>query len=161
MTETLTEQIYELILDLRPSALDDLGLVPALRACAERTLNGAETTVTIDAHGLQQRLPPVEETTLYRVLQEALTNVARHAEADHVQITLSQQNGYAHANVEDDGQGFDYEELQLDGTSRQGLGLMGMRERIVICNGSLAIHSEPGAGTRIAVRIPVKDAAHE
>ena len=106
--------------------------------------------------GLEQvRLPPTIETTIYRAVQEAMTNVLKHARASRVVITLNRLKGYVSVIIEDDGRGFDGEEAMDPTASRTGLGLLGMRERVALAGGTLEIESSPGAGTSILIRIPI------
>lgn len=154
-----TDQMYELIMDLRPSVLDDLGLEAALRTYAGRVLK--ETHFSLDASGLSQRLPPAIEVTLYRIFQEALSNVTRHARAREVSIRLAQQDGMFEGEVVDDGQGFNLEDIRWESDSPHGLGLLGMKERLVPCGGELHISSNRGQGTRIRIRIPLEEGCHE
>jgi signal transduction histidine kinase len=152
-----SESMYNLILALRPSLLDDLGLVPALRSHAERILKDTSIVLTLDSSGLANRLPPELETVLYRVFQEAITNTVRHACASNLRISLSQADGYFVGTIADDGKGFDPEARHstLDGPC--GLGLLGMQERVVQYNGQLEIHSEVGRGTEIRIRVPLQE----
>jgi signal transduction histidine kinase len=146
-----TDQMYDLILDLRPSALDDLGLAVALRSHADRTMAPAGIAFNLTADQLNGRLPPAIETTLYRIFQEAISNVLRHSAARHVSIKLAQLNDRFEGTITDDGIGFDVETVQLDGTSTRGLGLMGIRERVAQCGGHLEILSKQGEGTHLKV----------
>lgn len=160
ITET-TDQMYNLILDLRPSSLDDLGLAAALRACADRNLTGTGITLEMDSEKLTGRLPAETETALFRVFQEALSNVVRHAGAGRVRITLAQSNGFFEGEILDDGRGFDPEAVSMDEQTPRGLGLIGMHERIALCSGHLEIISRPGSGTRVRIRVPVeKEESH-
>jgi signal transduction histidine kinase len=150
-----TDQMYEMILGLRPSSLDDLGLVAALRALCERVLAPAGISFEIDSGQVKERLPAELETVMFRIFQEALTNVVRHSGADHVQISIDSADGYVTGMVHDDGGG-------LEGTGPsgaigegKGLGLLGMRERAEMCGGELRIQSAPGVGTRVWVQIPL------
>jgi signal transduction histidine kinase len=152
-----TDQMYDMILDLRPSALDDLGLAVALRVYAERLLSGTGITFELDVESLTERLPPTIETALYRIFQETLSNVVRHAGAKHVRIRLAQCDGSFEGGIADDGQGFDYETVRMDGHSPHGLGLLGIQERVVQCGGQLEIVSRPGNGTHIYIRIPLME----
>ncbi|HSF82105.1 MAG TPA: ATP-binding protein [Anaerolineales bacterium] len=149
-----TGQMYDLIMALRPSALDDLGLVAALKAHADRMLPADTISLHINADGLGGRLPPAIETALYRIFQEALSNVVRHSRASQVSIVLSQNNGYFEGEVVDNGVGFVPQSMLLDENNPRGLGLLGMKERTEQCGGELDITSEPGKGTRIHIRIP-------
>lgn len=152
-----SQLMYELVMDLRPAALDDLGLAPALRAYASRILADTGITFALNGDKLIDRLPPALETTLYRVFQEALTNIVRHADAQHVQFCLRHWDGVFEGEIVDDGRGFDLHTVQIDGNHARGLGLLGMQERIAQCGGSMEIISKPGGGTRIFIRIPLKE----
>ncbi|HKZ83780.1 MAG TPA: histidine kinase [Anaerolineae bacterium] len=153
-----TEQAYAMILALRPSALDDLGLAPALRAHAERALKDTGVDFKLESRDLTRRLPPEIETALFRIFQEALTNVMRHAGARKVCVSLAARDGSFEGEIADDGRGFDLREVQANGHGPRGLGLRGMEERVAQCGGALDILSQPGAGTRIRIRIPLREA---
>jgi len=156
-----TNRVYDLILALRPSLLDDLGLAPALRAQAERALKNAGVEFELEASGLARRLPPEIETALFRTFQEALHNVARHARARHVRLRLAAPDGHFEGEIVDDGCGFDMENIRPNENSARGLGLLGMQERVTQCGGALDIFSQPGAGTRVRIRIPLPEVSHE
>ncbi len=147
------DQTRRLILDLRPTMLDDLGLVSALRWYAETHLKSTGAVVSFTTDGHVRRLGPELETALFRIGQEALNNVARHARARRVAVRLVWRPDAVVLGIEDDGQGFD-----LDAAPRYesgaGLGLMGMRERTEIIGGELTLESRPGGGTRVVVRLP-------
>jgi signal transduction histidine kinase len=159
MIAEASDQMYDLILGLRPSVLDDLGLVTALQAQAKRTLEPAGITYDLEAHGLANRLPPTLETILFRIFQEALSNVQRHAKARHVHLRLARDDGILEAEIQDDGAGFDSAASSSGPWKGQGLGLMGMRERAAQCGGDLEIDSRPGHGTCLRVRLPVPEPA--
>jgi signal transduction histidine kinase len=110
-----------------------------------------------EAHGLEERLPPELETALYRVAQEALTNVARHAQASRVQLCLERKGATIVAAIEDNGQGFDVARVISRKATVHGTGLLGMRERIALLGGHLDIHSQPGHGTRLSVKISLEN----
>jgi two-component system sensor histidine kinase UhpB len=136
---------------LRPSALDDLGLLPALRGLVE----DFSRRTRIDAR-LEVREPlPLQATerqvVIYRVVQEALTNVARHSGAGVVHVHLGGRNGGVQVTIEDDGRG-------TSGEPRANLGLLGMRERVVAAGGTLSASGEPGRGFRVIVDLPAGDA---
>ena len=97
---------------------------------------------------------------MYRVAQEALTNVLKHAQAQHVSVLLSLRDQQLHLVVEDDGQGFDVEQLQENADSQGHLGLLGMRERVVITGGTMTIEAKPGTGTTVYVRVPLPASVH-
>jgi len=154
ITRTL-EQMRELALDLRPSMLDDLGLLPALRWYVKRYENRTGILVGLEAVGLELRLPEHIETAMYRVVQEALTNVARHARASRVDVRLQRRDSIVQAFIEDDGSGFDPAEVADREAQGRGVGLVGMRERIAALGGSLEIESHPGKGTRLTIELPL------
>ena len=156
-----TDRAYNMILDLRPSALDDLGLGPALRSHADRVLKNTGIRFELEAHDLTRRLPPEIETALFRTFQEALYNVVRHASAKCVRITLEMRDGAFKGEIADDGQGFDPSAIHPNGQSRRGLGLLGMHERLAQCRGTLEILSQPGFGTRLRISIPYGEVAHD
>lgn len=156
-------EIRKIILNLRPSTLDDLGLVPALRSYASTQLESAGVQLHWRAGGLAERLPPEMEVTLFRIVQEAVNNVARHSHARKAAITLTQDDSHVIAVVEDDGEGFDPAQLSRrsqvgeDPAQRQaGLGLLGIRERAALFGGDVVIESSPGHGTCLRVEIPLR-----
>ncbi|HXX77832.1 MAG TPA: sensor histidine kinase [Ktedonobacteraceae bacterium] len=151
--------IRNLSIDLRPSALDDLGLLPALRWYVKEYQKKCSIEVDFHATGLKQRLPAEMETALYRIVQECLTNTAKHANANRVTITLKEETDRVYARITDDGNGFDYEALLRTPGQERGLGLAGMNERAVLLNGTLTIHSTPRSGTIIEVSIPLPSAS--
>jgi signal transduction histidine kinase len=153
---TLGQEAHALALELRPTALDDLGLDVALGQHIAQWR--ARTRITVDFHSTtleQQRLPPAIETTIYRVVQEALTNVAKHAGAMHVSVIVEYHTNRVHAIVEDNGRGFDQDILREPIGTREGLGLQGMRERVAQVGGTLMIESVHSHGTSLFVRIPL------
>ena len=143
------QDVRRLAVELRPSALDDLGLVPAIDRLAQ-SYGGSGLTVDVEAQIGDARLPEPVETTLYRIVQEAVTNVAKHAEARHLSITLTRKNGSVVAIIEDDGKGFDPQAAESD-----GLGLLGMRERLALVGGTLRVEAAAGTGTTIAAEVPL------
>ncbi|HKV02244.1 MAG TPA: sensor histidine kinase [Ktedonobacteraceae bacterium] len=147
--------VRNLSIDLRPSALDDLGLLPALRWYVKEYQKKCSIVVDFQSTGFKQRLPAEMETALYRIVQECLTNTAKHANARKVSITLKEDWERVYATIVDDGQGFDYEALLKTPNQERGLGLAGMHERAVLLDGELTIHSVAGYGTTIEVSIPL------
>ena len=150
--------IRNLSIDLRPSALDDLGLLPALRWYVKEYQQKCSIVVEFAAHGFKERLPAEVETALYRIVQESLTNTARHANAHKVLITMKEDADAVYVTIKDDGCGFDVGTLLKTPDQERGLGLAGMNERAVLLDGSLSIHSGPGYGTTIEVHIPLTPA---
>jgi len=156
LAEGLMRDIHRLAWELRPAVLDDLGLDQALQRVTLEWSNN--TGVPVELHigeNLQtSRLPPEFETTLYRVAQEALTNIARHAQAKRVSVLLERRPGGVSLIVEDDGQGFNAPgEGTLVNPGR--LGLLGMQERVQLAGGTLTIESAPGAGVTLFARLPL------
>ncbi len=144
------QDVRRLAVELRPKALDDFGLVPALERLVESF--GEQTGVQVDF--VEQlgpaRLPEEVETALYRITQEALTNVVKHAQARRVSVVLTKREGSVTVLIEDDGKGF---ERSRDGS---GLGLLGMNERLTLIDGRLTVESQEGAGTTIAAEVPLR-----
>ena len=147
------QDVRRLAVELRPSALDDFGLVAALERLTESFAQQTGIAVDFQTALADERLPAEVETALYRIVQESLTNVVKHARARHVSILLARRDGAVKALVEDDGQGFDSSRgLGVD----QGFGLVGMRERLALLGGRLEVESGPAAGTTIAAEVPVQ-----
>jgi signal transduction histidine kinase len=144
------QDVRRLAVELRPKALDDFGLVPALERLVQTFTEGTGIEVQLESRLGEERLPGEIETTLYRLIQEALTNVVKHAHARTVSILLVRRGGKVTGIVEDDGRGFDPAEARAD-----GLGLVGMRERAGLVGGRLTVEASAGAGTTIAVEVPV------
>jgi signal transduction histidine kinase len=162
LTGRLVDEVHHLAWELRPAALDDLGLHTALQNYAEKWSERGGVAVDFHASGLErERLPPEVETTVYRVVQEALTNVLRHAGARRVSVIVERRRDHVLVIVEDDGDGFEVEEVSLVPGSGRGLGLLGMRERVALVGGALSLDSSPGAGTTARARIPVPAAAEK
>ena len=147
---TTLQDVRRLAVELRPSALDDFGLVAAIERLAGTLAEQSELVVDLEARLGDQRLPAEAETALYRIVQEALTNVVKHASARRVSITLVRKEGFAVVVVEDDGQGFEREE-----TRAGSLGFVGMRERVELVGGRLTVESARDAGTTIVAEVPV------
>jgi two-component system sensor histidine kinase UhpB len=154
--ETL-DQMRDLSLELRPSMLDDLGLLPTLRWYVDSYKKRAGVDVLLEVVDLEERLAAEMETVLYRVVQEALTNVARHAEASVVHVRLERVDDAISALIEDDGAGFNQLLVGAHKEPQRGAGLLGMRERIASQGGTLEIESSPGHGTRLIVRMPLAE----
>jgi signal transduction histidine kinase len=142
------KEIHRIIYDLRPSLLDDLGLAAAIHAHAQDHLARRGVTVSVE---IEEGLPAraAIDTTIFRIYQELVTNILRHAEAEHVSVELYERDGKRVLAVEDDGKGFDPEERFA------GVGITGMRERAALFNGTIRIDSEPGLGAHAVVEIPI------
>jgi PAS domain S-box-containing protein len=157
ITGNTLQEVQRLARGLRPSVLDDFGLEEAVaRYAADFTSTyGIQVDVAQDG-GIRDRLPPAVETALYRIVQEALTNVGKYANAATVSILLQRNPDQVQLIVEDDGQGFDTQVILQRPVAGAHLGLHGMRERAALLNGSISIESSPGTGTTIYVNIPLK-----
>lgn len=148
LAETLSN-VRALAVELRPSVLDDLGLAAALERYVRDYQARHNLEVGLVVFGLEERLLPALETALYRIVQESLTNIARHAQATSVSVLVERRNERVRAIVEDNGVGF-----ELSAAHSDRLGLYGMRERAKLLNGTLMIESTPGRGTSIYVDVP-------
>jgi signal transduction histidine kinase len=145
------QDVRRLAVELRPAVLDDFGLVPALERLTDAFAE--QTNIRVDFHSAlgDTRLPNEVETALYRVVQESLTNIVKHANAQRVSVSIARRPSGAAAVIEDDGKGFDQRTLRED-----GLGLLGMRERLGLIDGRLEIESRPGAGTTVVAEVPLR-----
>ncbi len=158
ITNGLMDQVHHLAWELRPAALDNLGLEAAIRQYAKQWSadNGIDIDFISRGFAHDKRLSPLIETTLYRIIQESLTNVQRHAQAQHVSILLERIHNEVVAIIEDDGKGFNLQndaDKKAGGHGTQRLGLIGMRERIELVGGTLTIESEGTEGTAIFARV--------
>src|ERR1700736_1549296 len=151
--ERLLQEARQLSLDLRPPLLDDLGLVPAVRWCLDQQAQRADLRVEFFADPALERVDAAIETACFRVAQEALTNVVRHARAQTVSVELHRTPEALHLVVRDDGIGFDVMTAEQQGVS---LGLLGMRERVTLLGGEMDCKSAPGRGTEIHAFFPVR-----
>jgi signal transduction histidine kinase len=149
------QQVRNLSLDLRPSLLDDLGVVAALEWYIERHAQRTGIAAHFEADSPDLRLEPTLETVCFRVVQEALTNVARYAHARTVQVELRQRGADIHLVVRDDGVGFDSQTAQARAAGGASFGLLGMRERVELVGGRLSITSAPEQGTEIHASFPL------
>ena len=154
--ERVLEQVRDLSLNLRPSMLDDLGLEPALRWYCKRQAALVGLQPEFRADPMEDRLDPAVETACFRVAQEALTNVVRHARARVVVVELRQQEGQLHLFVRDDGVGFDVAAVREQAVLGASLGLLSMEERATLTDGGLECKSAPGQGTEIHAWFPLK-----
>lgn len=154
MATRAVEEVRRLVADLRPSVLDDLGLVEALRWYAAALGERAGLAVEVSARDLDGRLPPHLELVIFRVIQEALTNVARHARASRARVVVEATGGSVRATVADDGRGFDPDVVRSRRDGTQALGLLGMEERVRLAGGTFRLDASPGRGTTVAFTIP-------
>jgi signal transduction histidine kinase len=150
IVDTLLARVRDLSTELRPVALDNLGLLPALDMLFTRYTAQTRIAVNFEHEALRNRYPPDIETGIYRIIQEALTNVARHAHIESVSIHFWEIGGYLLLYVTDTGRGFDPKQIGYSSS-----GLAGMRERVLALNGEIVIDSQPGHGTQISVSIPI------
>ena len=148
-----------LIVDLRPPVLDDLGLIPAVRTLAETRLEERGVAVSITADGVDEGLPAHLKVTIFRVLQEAVSNCARHSQANSVRICMKVNSERFQAVVEDDGVGFDPSAIRQETDGKVPLGLLGMKERASLLGGTLDVRSSPGQGTTVVLEIPLTEVA--
>ena len=155
LVDKMHEELHSLIVNLRPSVLDDLGLSAAIQWFADRQLRRAGIAVRCEMTDLERRLPAEIETAVFRTVQEAIVNVSRHAAAESVLIQGSVELDRLTIEIEDDGVGFNAADAARDGDSLRGIGLLGMRERMEILGGTLTVDSEPGAGTRVMLQVPI------
>jgi len=155
----LAQRVHDLAWELRPAALDDLGLHTALSNYLEKWSQQSGIAIDLQDDGLEKpRLPSQVETTVYRVVQEALTNVAKHACPRHVSVILERHCDQMLAIVEDDGKGFDLATMNNARNASHGLGLLGMRERVALVGGIFNVETAPGSGTTLVMRIPISRA---
>ena len=154
MLDSALNQVRQWSFDLRPPLLDDLGLASALRWYLDRQVRGF-VIPHLKTPRSEKRLPSEVETTCFRLAQEALTNVVRHAKAKNVWIELRQNSREAQLELRDDGLGFDVAAAQNRAVTGASLGLLGMQERVRLCQGKLEIISSPGCGTKVLATIPL------
>jgi two-component system sensor histidine kinase UhpB len=154
-TRTLDE-LRAVVYGLRPTMLDDLGLAPAIRWYVRSQLEEAGTQLVLEVPDGLARATPEVETTLFRIAQEAVNNVKRHAGAQRVAIVLRADGGWLELRVEDDGRGFDVTRTSQEALRLRRFGLLGMKERVDLVGGSLQVESTPGHGSQLRVRIPVE-----
>jgi signal transduction histidine kinase len=149
-TDNLLKAIRKIVSGLRPTALDDLGLVPALEWHGREFANNTGMRVLFEYDDEQLKIEKNISTTLYRIYQESLTNIAKHSSATEVKAELRFQENNIYLSVSDNGKGFDPGEIK----SKKTFGLLGIRERLLLINGEMTLNSAPGKGTRLMVRIP-------
>ncbi|MGI8837647.1 MAG: hybrid sensor histidine kinase/response regulator [Pyrinomonadaceae bacterium] len=156
LTNQLAHDVHHLASNLRPTALDDLGLHTALSNYVEEWSGRSKIRADYHSNGLmKERLPRLIETAVYRIVQEALTNVLKHANAQNVSVIVEHRGNRVQAIVEDDGIGFNAEGRLSATNGERRLGLLGMQERVALVDGDLTIESTPGSGSTVIVHIPV------
>jgi len=154
MLDQIDGQLRHLSHELRPTILDDLGLIPAIEFLAGGVSKRANQTIVVQ-DSLKERLPALIETALYRIVQEALTNAAKHSQAKNVHIQLERSDGHVQCTIRDDGTGFNAASAFTRKTNG-GLGLLGMRERLSALGGMLNIQSSPSQGTSLLINISLE-----
>ncbi len=167
ITVNAWDGVLGIVQNLRPTLLDDLGLAAAIKSLLDLHLAENNINYFINAEGVSdKRFRPEVEITLFRIVQEAVVNIARHAHAENVFVLFKIEGNTVNVDIEDDGDGFDLNLLftpgSRDAKDRRGLGLLGMRERVLLIDGKIELCSMPGLGTRVGIRIPVghEEAGH-
>ena len=158
--DEVTENVRRLSRDLSPSILDDLGLTAAIQWLVDATSKNSNIASSLDIRDLDHLFSQESQITLYRVIQECLTNIVKHAQAAHISIAIMEEEDQVFFHVEDDGEGFDPEQVFTTDPGTKGLGLAAMYERIRMLRGSLDIWSQTGSGTRINFTVPVDNGGY-
>ena len=153
ISTTALDELRHLIADLRPSHLDVLGLVAALRWYSEQVTQRYSIPIEFKVIGEIVRLSPELETTLFRIAQEGLSNIVKHAGSQHVWLLLTFDPDSVHMKLRDDGRGFDLAKVLQPGAGR-AWGLIGIQERVALAGGEMTIKTHPGGGTILAIRVP-------
>ena len=157
VTSDVGKEVHRLAVELRPTALDDVGLPTTIQNGLDEWSERTGILSDFHAAGFESRPAPEVETAFYRIVQEALTNVARHAQAGRVSVVLESRDNHVTLIVEDDGRGFDVEAALSAPSTVSHLGLLGMKERVAMIGGTLAIESSPGGPTTLFVRVPAAE----
>jgi two-component system sensor histidine kinase UhpB len=155
-SQTLTA-MRQLSLDLRPTMLDDLGLIPTLRWYIQNFSNRLDIYSNFETMGFEEKLSPQIETAFYRIVQEALNNIAKHAQADRVEISLVKRDSRIYASIQDNGKGFDLDRVLHPESPERGFGIVGIQERVSLLGGQMDIQTRPGFGTLIHFEIPYEN----
>jgi PAS domain S-box-containing protein len=159
LTKEIGREVHRIALELRPTALDDLSLRATLQLYVETWSERSHITAEYVSRGLDaERFTWQVSTTVYRAVQESLTNVLRHAGATRVSVIVERRPDHLYLIVEDDGKGFDPDRVPDTVRETGGLGLLGMRERVALVGGTLQVESSPGGGTTVYLRVPVPEA---
>ena len=162
LLDSVMKEAREISYNLMPSVLEDFGLSPALQLLSEQFANRTNVKVQFQAHGITDRLDPNLEIGIYRIAQESLNNVSKHAEATEVNLQIIRHSNGIRLVIEDNGKGLTTQPGLLRATGKGGMGLPGMRERASSFGGVLTIDSTPNNGTLIAVEVPlIKSNTHE
>jgi len=142
--------------DLRPSIIDDLGLMPAVKWLVKQKSEESGIDIALRITGREQRLLPEMELILFRIIQEGLNNVSKHASASEAEVQVEFENSRVEVSITDNGKGFELPQTVGDLSPSGKLGLVGMQERVSLLNGSLNIKSEPGKGTEVKASVPIE-----
>ncbi len=153
MAGQVVKELHNIVYDLRPTILDDLGLIPALRWYGEIRLGAQGVKFDLQVQGINRRFPAEVETTFFRIGQESISNIFRHAQACEVVLTLVLEDDALIMKIADDGYGFDIGEVWQLSEGGVGLGLLGMRERVALLGGTIDINSRLGRGTVVTVKV--------
>ncbi|MDP2971591.1 MAG: sensor histidine kinase, partial [Deltaproteobacteria bacterium] len=154
--QTLTA-MRQLSMDLRPTMLDDLGLIPTLRWYIQNFSSRLNIYSDFKAIGFEEKLPPQIETAFYRIIQEALNNIAKHSAANRIEISLERRDSMISASIVDNGKGFDLHKVLHPESPERGFGIIGMQERVSLLGGHIDFQSGPGFGTHIHIEVPNKE----
>jgi signal transduction histidine kinase len=158
LVEKSVDVVHRFARELRPTVLDDLGLIPALHTFMKNFRKETGVRVSLSAFAAVEEVNGDRRTVLYRIAQEALTNVARHAQASHVEVRIQKVDGGVCMKIKDDGKGFQEQRL-AGGRESKRLGMVGMRERLEMVGGQLTVTSTPGKGTTVVAQVPLTDRA--
>jgi PAS domain S-box-containing protein len=161
LVDTIIERVRNLALDLRPSILDDLGLVPALRWHLDRQVSLAKIYGTLNSDKAAYPISSSVRISCFRVVQEAVNNILKHARATRIQVSLQQLDGQLKVVIADDGIGFDVAQARRESMRGESFGLLGMQERIELLGGTFEIHSELGNGSQVIAGFPLNDTPAE
>jgi signal transduction histidine kinase len=151
LVDTTIQDVRRIATELRPGMLDDLGLVPAMEWQLQEFQKRSGIACRFTSSLEEVALNAEETTVLFRILQETLTNVARHASATSVQVSLDEDQGYVRLRVQDNGRGITDGEV----SGSRSFGLLGMRERVLLRSGEFSIHGTPGQGTTVVIKLPL------
>jgi signal transduction histidine kinase len=146
--------VHQFARELRPALLDDLGLIPALHSYMKNFIARTGVRAHLTAFAEVEQMEAAERTVFYRVAQESMTNVARHAKASRVDVSIRKLHSAACMEIKDDGRSFQVDR-KLNGHGNKRLGLLGMRERVEMVGGTFCVDSAPGQGTTVRVEIPL------
>jgi signal transduction histidine kinase len=155
--DEIIENVRRLSKDLRPSILEDLGLSAALRRLIDEVSQHNDFDISVEMGDIKDLFSDEAQIIIYRVFQEALANIVKHAHTTHVSVAVDRKDGHVSFVVQDNGNGFDVEHIRAQASTEKGLGLVAMDERLQMLGGSLNIWSQEGKGTRITFTVPVRE----